>query len=478
MPKPRSHDAISFDVQLKASIVDYTGAYLVEVPIVRVFSGEFSIMLTPAFDLSQTDEFVIVKLIVPYAKISDVEFHIEETVFLFYMKPYYLRLNFPGEIVEDGREKAQYDVDKGHILVYLPKVSPGQHFDGLDMLTALMAPKSKKKVTRPSIEILPDSQESAAGAIAQVGRGDDDDDDDDDDFELDWFVDQALPKIDDGQEVSLSRPQYGFANRLKCLFSSCDDYQEFLDLPNPDQTPASARRQLRIDAENKAFDPDRYLYDLFENADIQNILAYKPKICKLVDFTDEEKEKMRRLPRREYLLDKEEERAVYLGLVDILFAYCYNHRITEGENTVESSWTVAKLSPLLSWLHNCASLRETSVACCRRSLIYPLHRHFGLTLRILEDLKRTFDAGRPQIVKCLLELHFMVERAESRQLLNELYLTDYCIWAQTASRKKFQKISEKLAKISISRADLDLDLEELESVAHEAIKSNSTEING
>ena len=40
-----------------------------------------------------------------------------------------------------------------------------------------------------------DSQESAAGAIAQVGRGDDDDDDDDDDFELDWFVDQALPKV-------------------------------------------------------------------------------------------------------------------------------------------------------------------------------------------------------------------------------------------------------------------------------------------
>ena len=70
MPKPRSHDAISFDVQLKASIVDYTGAYLVEVPIVRVFSGEFSIMLTPAFDLSQTDEFVIVKLIVPYAKVT------------------------------------------------------------------------------------------------------------------------------------------------------------------------------------------------------------------------------------------------------------------------------------------------------------------------------------------------------------------------------------------------------------------------
>lgn len=39
-----------------------------------------------------------------------------------------------------------------------------------------------------------------------------------------------------------------------------------------------------------------------------------------------------------------------LGLVSILYAYCYDHRTTGGEGNVESGWTMATLSPLLSWL--------------------------------------------------------------------------------------------------------------------------------
>ncbi len=39
-----------------------------------------------------------------------------------------------------------------------------------------------------------------------------------------------------------------------------------------------------------------------------------------------------------------------LGLADILFAYAYDHRTTTGDPSVESAWTVAVLSPLLSWL--------------------------------------------------------------------------------------------------------------------------------
>ena len=34
---------------------------------------------------------------------------------------------------------------------------------------------------------------------------------------------------------------------------------------------------------------------------------------------------------------------VYLGLVDIMFAYAYNHRVTEGENNVSTDviqWTL------------------------------------------------------------------------------------------------------------------------------------------
>jgi protein SHQ1 len=38
------------------------------------------------------------------------------------------------------------------------------------------------------------------------------------------------------------------------------------------------------------------------------------------------------------------------GLVTVLFAFAYDHRTTHGETGVESGWTIATLSPLLSWL--------------------------------------------------------------------------------------------------------------------------------
>ena len=41
---------------------------------------------------------------------------------------------------------------------------------------------------------------------------------------------------------------------------------------------------------------------------------------------------------------------LYWLFVDIIFAYCYNHRTTQGENSVESAWTVGTLSPTLSCL--------------------------------------------------------------------------------------------------------------------------------
>lgn len=44
------------------------------------------------------------------------------------------------------------------------------------------------------------------------------------------------------------------------------------------------------------------------------------------------------------------EKATYLGLVDILFAYSYNHRVFEGENTVESAWCIGKLCSSMACL--------------------------------------------------------------------------------------------------------------------------------
>lgn len=51
-------------------------------------------------------------------------------------------------------------------------------------------------------------------------------------------------------------------------------------------------------------------------------------------FTDEEKEQLRKFNNRSYLLDKAARYQAWLSLLDILLAYCYEVRSTEGEHTV------------------------------------------------------------------------------------------------------------------------------------------------
>lgn len=57
-------------------------------------------------------------------------------------------------------------------------------------------------------------------------------------------------------------------------------------------------------------------------------------------FSQEERDAMSSLPNKRYLLQagSPEERLLLLGLADLLFAYCYDHRLTQGEPTVLPAW--------------------------------------------------------------------------------------------------------------------------------------------
>lgn len=70
-------------------------------------------------------------------------------------------------------------------------------------------------------------------------------------------------------------------------------------------------------------------------------------------MSKEEIEELKNIGNKDYLLDANEKRKVLFSLVDIIYAYAYNHRTTLGETTVESAWTVNKLSSTLSWLEVC-----------------------------------------------------------------------------------------------------------------------------
>lgn len=97
---------------------------------------------------------------------------------------------------------------------------------------------------------------------------------------------------------------------------------------------------------------EHYMADLMEPSEEMRIcLSFKPEWEKELPiiFNGKEQDILKELPNKEYLLSKEEERTATLGLLDILFASCYNHRVTLGENSATSGWTVNKLSSTLCW---------------------------------------------------------------------------------------------------------------------------------
>ncbi|XP_053155488.1 protein SHQ1 homolog isoform X2 [Hemicordylus capensis] len=389
-------------------------------------------MITPAFELSQNPDFLIITIKVPYARVSEFEVCFEGEDFKFYAKPYFLRLALPGRVVEDGREKASYDVDKGIFTVHLPKETTGEYFDGLGMLTALLAPK-KSRSAKPLVEEM--------GARNEM-EGEEE--------EFDWEIEQT-PYDENNLCLSCS---YGFGNLKSGVFRRLqDELGEVIDIKNPDLIPTTERREKRLAAEVVKFDPDHYLADLFEDEAVHHLLKYKPwwvatyakKMASqgssplddggqnaVVSFAEDEKEQLRKFTNRTYLLDKRTCHQVYLSLVDILLAYCYEVYVTEGEKNAESPWNIRKLSATLCWLESFTSVLEVLVSFGRRVLCYPLYRHFSLVTKALNDTVMILQLGKTAILKCLLDIHKIFRENDPAYILNDLYITDYCIWIQKA----------------------------------------------
>ncbi|KAL7524463.1 hypothetical protein ACHAXR_002041, partial [Thalassiosira sp. AJA248-18] len=251
------------------------------------------------------------------------------------------------------------------------------------------------------------------------------------------------------------------------------------------------RREMRLEMENEKFDADRYLSDLYveEEGDmifdsammmtphwmmettttatsssssslqtnsndgssvVETITDQLSKLSTTSDndnnevapfFTSEESHLLATLPYQknspdqQLLLTAEQKRAAFLSLTDIFFAYAYDHRTTYGESTVESSWTVMILSPSLSWLENYNPPYDTLVDVLRynirRSLIYPYLRSYTLSTKIVvEDVCRILLGGRRMILRCLLQVHRIMEKSESHYLFNKMYVHPLIGWIQ------------------------------------------------
>jgi protein SHQ1 len=141
---------------------------------------------------------------------------------------------------------------------------------------------------------------------------------------------------------------------------------------------------------------------------------------------------------RKYLIPQEspDEKRVLLSLIDIIFAYCYDMRITQGDPNVESAHTVSVLSPSLSWLEDYShpamlSIKQILVYSARRVLIYPYLRMWKLVKKCLVDVSKILLLGQRVVLQCVLDVHRIFEKTDTHYLLNKVFMDDYCVWLQS-----------------------------------------------
>lgn len=153
-------------------------------------------------------------------------------------------------------------------------------------------------------------------------------------------------------------------------------------------------------------------------------------------FSEDDRNVLARvLVHRELLVSPMEQKVLLLGLLDLLFAYCYDHRGTEGEPTVESAHNITRMSALLSWLDNYAHKEDdieiVITSCMRRACIYPYLRCWRLARKVLSDVARVLYLGKHCVLKCLLGIRSVFEHTDTHYMLNKVFMDDYCTWIQT-----------------------------------------------
>ncbi|KAL3801411.1 hypothetical protein HJC23_007021 [Cyclotella cryptica] len=386
---------------------------------------------------------------------------------------------------EEDLPKMQYDPCKNHgtIIIILRKEVDGI-WDDLDLLGRLQRPVQNDVGPRSKEPLISVCGEDGENVGDQVSEHD--------------ATPSTIGIMNDLTTVNHESLRYGLFQNFSNVFR---DYareglaHDMLECPNPDEpfsftgqdTAASVeglRREMRLDTENDKFDNDRYLADVdialegdmiydmamgiiphwmdvtiqrsSQNGDCEGDVDFSSKPF----FTAEESHLLATLPQKSNLLPNlttEQKRSNFLCLSDILFAYSYDHRTTDGDPTVESSWTVMILSPTLSWLEHYNPPYDDIVDvmrwCIRRALIYPYLRSYSLALQLAHDVGQIFIRGRRTVIRCLLQVHQIMEKSESHYLFNKLYI-DPLIWlVQNCDEDDFAMFGEEILCLLRSESD-------------------------
>lgn len=152
-------------------------------------------------------------------------------------------------------------------------------------------------------------------------------------------------------------------------------------------------------------------------------------------------------------------------LVDVLFGFAYDQRTTMGEATVESGWTIAKLSRTLSWLDPPGSVAEAVASSVHRALAFPVHRNWRLACRVAGDVAALLVLGRRAVVRSLVTVRRVLEKSGARQYLNTLFVEPLAVWVQGVSDATLGALGAEVQRCVPAKHDVRWDLEQLEAIA-------------
>ncbi|ENN76804.1 protein SHQ1 homolog [Dendroctonus ponderosae] len=389
-------------------------------------------MITPRFHLSQDENSVTISIRAPYCSLSQLEIDVDEEVFLFSSKPYYLRLTLPGKIVEDERSKSSFDTDSGEFLFTYHKEQPGEYFKDLELITKLLTVKVDAHCEKGTIPIEVISEHDT----------------------------------EPGESI-VSNPEFGYgfalrnSNDFMKVSSAFDDIFEV----NPCEVSLKERRKLRIQYEQGKFNMDHYMADFIDNDQICEVISQKFSLGEKQDssfsFTEMELDFLKDLPNKQYNLSMEQIAYCQNGLIDLLFAYCYDQRITEFEGNSESSWDINKLAATLCWFEGFAKPKAAIISAFRRSLIYPLYRHFELSQTVFNDLKTLISSNIKEIVRVLIKIYNIFLHGD-RYIINQIFIKDYIIYVMKWDSDLWNKTVQEVTTLKVAKVDLGLNLMEIE----------------
>ena len=462
--------------------------------------------ITPRFKIKQTETKLEIIIHLPHIRVSasTLDMLVDGYDFHFHSSPYLLYLSFPGRMVDDAetlREaKATYDPSNqnGVLTVSIFKEDEG-YWKDLDLLGNLVNNGSSgdfpsQTAPREKIQVMDSSETPSEGNDVKNHE------------------DNRTCFTNDIQ--SCLKPHYGFLNMHHSVFTAYAREGlsfEMLEIPNPDEMPEDKRRETRLSVEFEKFDGDRYLGDLFlssdpndEEADMIFIEAMRMEThwsdstsvgdlisdmerLKTEDvdpgeslnqdfFSDDERLQMvdnkAQIPPMNTITQEQSE-SLYLSLIDILYAYVYDHRTTMGDATCESSWTIVMLSPTLSWFESYTppydTIRSVFQWDIRRAMIYPYLRNYAFVGETLvSDVCKILDGGKRVIIRSLLQIQKILEGSEFHYLFNKLYINQFISWIQKVEEGDLKKFASKVkseVKKPFDKACFGLDLDSLEEEA-------------